>query len=151
MEVEGAFFNISDYEIQSPRIGQDAFGSVYIAENLTDKQKYAAKILNITDNFDGREQTLFLRESMILHRLFHPSIIKFIGINFKSFTGKPLLEPAIITEYIPNGSLGKLLSNKKNSSTNINFTSTKKSINLLGISDAMRCDICMNKELYNEI
>lgn len=105
MDVEGVFFNTSDYELKSTELGHGAYGTVYVAENLNDSQEYACKIINTNKSFDGNEQMLFLRESLILHKLDHPSIVKYIGINFKSFEDSSVLEPAIITEYIKNGSL----------------------------------------------
>lgn len=48
---------------------------VYIAENTKDHQLYAAKIINTDTEFDRREQMLFLRESLLLHKLDHPSIV----------------------------------------------------------------------------
>lgn len=138
MEAEGVFFNSNDYKIQSKKLGEGSYGTVYVAENTTSKQKYAAKIINVENGFDGYEQMLFLRESLILHKLDHPSIVKFMGINFQSFRDPKLLEPTIITEYLPHGSLRDNLNKEKNSLSDLEWTVTKKYINLLGISDALR-------------
>ena len=73
---------------------------------------------------------LFLRESLILHKLNHPSIVKFYGINLHSFDNPMTLSPTILTEYCVNGSLKVLLDKKKNNISDSNC--------LLGISDAMR-------------
>ena len=81
---------------------------------------------------------LFLRESEILHKLSHPSIVKFCGINFQSFKDQSILSPTIITEYLPNGSLKEILNKENNSLADKDWGSTKKYICLLGITDAMR-------------
>lgn len=90
------------------------------------------------NGFDGPDQMLLIRESMLLHKLDHPGIVKFIGINFKSLTNPDALEPSIITEYLPNGSLREILDNEKKSNADYNWTPTKKYIFLLGIAHAMR-------------
>lgn len=81
---------------------------------------------------------LFLRESLTLHKISHPSIVKLIGINFKSFQNPQLLQPTIITEYLRHGSLNDNLNSEKQSLSDIDWTITKKYITLLGISDALR-------------
>lgn len=138
MEAEEAFFNTSDYKL-GKKIGEGTFGTVYIAKNVESKKKYAAKLVNIEQNvFDGREQMLFLRESLILHKLDHPSIVKFIGINFKSFSDDEKLQPTIITEYLRQESLRDILNKERENESEREWSLTKKYINLLGISDAMR-------------
>lgn len=139
MSFDGAFFNIADFELANKKLGKGAFGEVVLVENINDHQLYAAKIINTTSNdFDGHSQMLFLRESEILHKLDHPSIVKFYGINFQSFSDQSILSPTIITEYLPNGSLKQLLDKEKNSLADSDWNPTKKYICLLGIADAMR-------------
>ena len=96
------------------KLGKWSFGTVYIAENVKDRQKYAAKIINCDEKFDGHDQTLLLRESIILYKLNYSSIVKFKGVNFSSFTDPLKLEPTIITEYLPNGSLKENLEKERN-------------------------------------
>ena len=139
MEIEDAFFDTKDYELTDQTIGSGAFGTVYIVKNKNDHKQYAAKIINTDADFNGREQMQFLRESLILHKLDHPSIVKFIGINLKSIIDKSkTLQPTIITEYIPNGSLKENLEKERNSLADDNWSPAKKYIILLGIVDAMR-------------
>lgn len=44
-----------------------------------------AKKIDVEDFFNGREQLLFLRESLIMFKIHHQSIGQFIGLNFLSF------------------------------------------------------------------
>lgn len=81
---------------------------------------------------------MFLRESTILYKHSHPAIVKFIGINLHSFDNPDKLEPTIITEYLPHGSLKEILKKEQNSIADDNWSPTKKYICLLGIADAMR-------------
>lgn len=103
-----------------------------------DEKEFAAKIINTNGSFNGKEQMMFMKESMILHDLDHPSIVKFWGINFHSFLDSAKLEPTILTEYLPNGSLKEMLDKEKRSIADSNWNATKKYICLLGISDAMK-------------
>ncbi|KAK8849869.1 hypothetical protein M9Y10_018456 [Tritrichomonas musculus] len=137
MDLEGCFFNTNNYQLTDELLGTGTFGSVYIARDL-DGETYAAKIIDIQDNFNGEQQNLLLRESSILHKLDHPAIIKFIGINFQSFTNSRIFQPTIITEYMPNGSLKENLNNERRSLSGDGWNATKKYIILLGISNAMR-------------
>lgn len=138
MEIEGAFFNTTDYELESKQLGEGSFGTVYLARNLKDNQQYAAKIIKIDENFDGYEQMLFLRESMILHKLIHPSIVQFKGVNFKSFKNSSILQPTIITEYLPQGSLKDSIEKERRCIAPHEWNTTKKYLALVGIADAMR-------------
>lgn len=78
--------------------------------------------MNINEDFDGHDQMSFLRESLILHQFNYPSIVKFIGINFKHHAESNTLSPTIITEYLPNGSLKKYISGKNNKPPEIELT-----------------------------
>lgn len=69
------FFNTYDYKIdKEKKIGEGSFGIVYEATCLSDNKKYAVKIIKTDNKFNGNEQMTFMRESMILHKLSHPSI-----------------------------------------------------------------------------
>ncbi|KAK8886595.1 hypothetical protein M9Y10_042059 [Tritrichomonas musculus] len=138
MNFKGVFFNSNDFELIDKEIGSGAFGKVYLIESIKDNKKYAAKIINIEEGFSGDDQMKFLQESIILHQLHHPSIVQFIGINFQSLDDVGALSPTIITEYIPNGSLKKILNDEKNFNADHKWTPTKKYISLIGIANAMR-------------
>lgn len=113
-DFKDAFYNVSDYTLTKKKLGSGSFGSVYVL-NIQSNKNYAVKIINTEKGFDGKDQMLLMRESMILHELHHPGIVKFIGINFQSLRNSEKLEPSIITEYLPNGSLKTILDNEKNS------------------------------------
>ena len=141
MDFEGVFYNTLDYEIIDEPLGKGTFAEVYLTRNINEPDKlFAIKIFNTDKGFDGDKQMKFLRESLILHNLNHPSIVKLKGINFKSIFNQSdsLLRPSIITEYVPNGSLRSVLKNERMRRSNPEWTVTKKYISLLGISSAMR-------------
>lgn len=140
MNFDDIFFEISDYKLTNHLLGEGTYGKVYIVKNNKENKDYAVKILRIIPEigFTSENQKIFLRESTILQKLDHKSIVKFIGINFQSFSDPLRLEPSIITGYLPNGSLKEVLDKEKQSLAAHDWTSTKKFICLLGIVDAMR-------------
>ena len=109
MNFEGAFFDTDNYKMTNQKLGEGQFGKVYVVKSFIDEIKYAAKIISTNGVFSGRDQMLFMRESLILHKIKHPSIVKFYGINFHSFDDPTKLEPTLLTEYLPNGSLKEIL------------------------------------------
>lgn len=117
-------FNVNDYDIKE-KIGQGQYGTVYKAIRKTDLMECAVKII-----FKRMEiEKNILRESSILKSIRHSSVLKFLGVHTNSN------EIKIFTEYLPNSSLkNKLHSVKKDEK----WTTTKKYITLIGISDAMR-------------
>ena len=137
-DLNGLFYNTTDYILQNKTIGNGTFGKVIIARNINDNQLYAVKIIKTEKNFNGTELKLFMRESLIHHSLNHPGIVRFKGINFISFNDPTKFSPSIITEYISNGSLKTVLENERKSLSEMEWTWTKKYINLIGIAHAMK-------------
>lgn len=138
MDFKGIFFNPKDFTLTGKKLGKGAFGTVYIIEKNNDHTKYAAKIIESDENIDGNEQMQIMRESTILCKLDHPTILKFLGINFRSLKDLSIYQPTIITEFMPHGSLKEILDKEKNSIADDNWSPTKKYICLLGISNAMK-------------
>lgn len=137
--LDNFFFKNENYTFTGTLLGKGSFGSVYVVENKEDKnQKYAAKLIDITDGFDLNQQKMFLQESLIAYNLDHPAIVKFKGINLQSFDDKEKLQPTIITEYLSKGSLRANIDDEARSLAKEDWTPTKKSIILIGIADAMR-------------
>lgn len=141
-DVDNLFFNSKEYTLTTESLGSGSFGRVFAGKDVNGG-KVAIKLLNFGGNFDGDQQMRFLKESMILSLLKHPSIVKFIGINFQAYEDpqdesvhKKRL-PSIVTEYLPNGSIEKLLRKLRNSEKVPEWNATLKFILLLGISNAM--------------
>ena len=138
MELEDAFFDTSDYELTGTKLGEGAFGKVYLVKNIEDDQLYAAKIINIQGDYSGKEQMKLIRETAILHKLDHPAIVKFYGINFHDFEDPSQLAPTILTEYLAKGSFKDVLKKAECGLADHDWSATKKHICLIGIADAMR-------------
>ena len=99
MNFKGVFFEIDDFELTDKLLGEGSFGKVYVVKCVANSdledpkthelnKEYAAKIIKVDPKlgFQGKEQMKLMRESTILQTINHPSIVKFIGINFHSLT-----------------------------------------------------------------
>ena len=138
MEFDGVFFDTKDFIITEKKLGKGVFGAVYLAERTSDHQICAAKIIDVLKDIDGKSQMMIMRESSILSKLHHRSIIKFFGLNFRSLSDRTKYQPTIITEFMSNKSLKELLDKEKSGLADKIWDSTKKYICLIGIADAMR-------------
>ena len=110
-------------------LGRGSFGHVYCAKRTSTGELVAVKILN-TEFTSPDEQVAFLREVESLARANHPAVLRFKGFSLRVAEDEPC--PAILTEYLPNGSLQDLLDRKKK------FNATQKMIALYGTAEAMR-------------
>ena len=128
MEVEGAFFNTSDYKIRPKKLGKGLYGKVYVAEHVNNHQEFAIKVIDINSGFDGNDQMLFLHESFTLKRLNHIAIVKLNGINFQSYSDPKTFEPTILMEYFGRGSLKNNLNKTKKIQHWIQIGHTQKNI-----------------------
>lgn len=112
------------FELTQTKLGEGDYGPVYIANNLKDNQKYAVKIINLPEPFNGHQQMLLMKETINAQKSKHPLIANFYGINYQSLLDPSKLNPTIITEYLPNGSLKSIFNNE----SQIDLTPTKKCI-----------------------
>ena len=128
------YANLNDYEKQE-LIGKGAFGEVYILKNKKSKDIYAGKICINTMKEGSHEATNLKREIKIISQTDHPTIIKFIGFSPINFQKEA--KPVIITEYLPNGSLDKIIDSTINSLAPEQWDDTKKLITLYGIASGM--------------
>lgn len=113
-------------------IGHGSFGKVFKVKHKETNQIYAAKIpINKLETYSEQELLNMSREVSIMSKINHPSVLKFIGFNNKSFNKKP--KPVIITEYALNGSLNDFISRCEK---NI-FNPTHKLIIIYGIASGM--------------
>lgn len=132
LNFEDMFFELKGIK-DIENIDEGAFGKVSVFTDINDHQ-YAVKIIQPGSEFGAREQVLFMRESMIMHKLNHPLINRLIGVNLQSFNDPRKLQPTIITEYMPNGNLYDFLHSKNRKGI---LTNTKKIILIIGIANAM--------------
>lgn len=140
MDFKGIFFNTKNYVLNKrKRLGRGNYGIVYQVSKVGKPDEiYAAKIIDVDKKFDGDDQMLIMRESVTLSTLDHQSIVKFYGISFRSFEDEAILQPSILTEYVPNGSLMDILEKERKGHTTVDWSATKKCICLLGVANAMK-------------
>ena len=119
-------------------IGQGNFSDVYRVENLDTKEDYAAKVMKneFIDNEKNSQEKLFLfREINIMASLNHPSIIHYFGFFQNGFQSLP--NPTILIEYVPNGTLKKLITDSDLGLSHDLWDETKKLICIYGIASGM--------------
>lgn len=130
-------FDLNRFELLG-KIGAGAFGVVYKAREKGKDTIYAAKItLKCLDEEENINDDILniVREVNILCKLNHPSIIKFIGFSPQDFEGNS--KPVLITEYIPNGSLSKLIKQECQGISHPKYNFTQKLKIRYGIASAM--------------
>lgn len=64
---------------------------IHIVIDIIDHQEYAAKFINFDDQIDENEAALLLQEFNVYLTLTYSSLVKFLGINFRSFHDLPIL------------------------------------------------------------
>ena len=121
------------------KIGSGGFGYVYKIQKRNSEVFYAAKvskksILDLLSKADIDAISLH-REISIQARLDHPLIVKFIGYSLTDFKKEP--KPVIVSEYVVNGSLDRVLKDEQKSLVDSKWNDTKKLINIYGIASAM--------------
>ena len=125
-------FNIEKYKLIS-KLNNGSFGNIYIVEDITTKQRYAAKTYK--NAIEEQQKFYALREINILIQIQHPTIIKFHGASPFDFKGKPNI--TILMDLAENGSLADLIEREKKSLLPHEIDNTKKQIILVGIARAM--------------
>lgn len=128
------YLNLNDYS-KMKLIGEGIYGQVFQVESKKSKISYSAKISKMTIIYIDENRTNIYREAMIISRLNHPSILKFIGYSPKNFEGEN--KPVILTEFSSNSSLDQLLELSRNMVEISVSNDTKKLINIYGIASCM--------------
>jgi serine/threonine protein kinase len=120
---------ISDYD-RVRGLGQGSFGAVYCARKRGTEELVAIKTLsaNIAATDDQRS---LIREIESLARANHPALLRLVGFTLKCSGADDY--PAILTEFLPNGSLQDVLDRKRPP-----LSVTQKMIVLYGIAEGMR-------------
>ena len=127
--------DLNSFELKE-QIGEGSYGTVYKVIEKASGDFCAAKISITKINKSSEDKIANLeREVNIISKLDHPSILKFIGFNTYNFKHKK--KPTIITEYVTNGSLDKIIEMERKSLSNIDWDDTKKLITIYGIASGM--------------
>ncbi|KAK8895369.1 hypothetical protein M9Y10_023832 [Tritrichomonas musculus] len=128
--------DLNKYELIK-QVGEGSFGTVFKIREKETNEILAAKIsISELDQFNEFKLINIEREVNIISELNYPSILKFIGFNSKNFQNK--LKPTIITEFVPNSPLDKVIEFERMSCCIPDWTETKKLINIYGIAAGMK-------------
>lgn len=127
--------NVSDKIINIPEnfkietfLSHGAFGNIYLATEYSTHKKFVIRELK---DFEGNNEASvsFFREIEALSKSNHPAVLHLYG--FSLLISKEKRYPAIVTEYLPGGTLLDIIKGKKL------VTMTEKLILLYGICEAM--------------
>lgn len=124
--------NNTDYKIIK-LINKGSYGKIFLIEKKSNKEKYAAKIIEL----DGKEITkqMIEREVQIMMHLNHPTLVKFYGFTkIKESDGEKIM---IVMKYYEKGSLSDVLSDEKKFHSDISYDETARQIILVGIAYGM--------------
>ena len=117
-------------------IGEGSFGKVFKVLEKNNNNICAAKILNEELKDETGEINLSIsREIIILSKLDHLAVLKFILFSPFNFKHKP--KPVIITEYASNGTLKNFIEAERSGRPIPSWNNTRKLIIAYGISSAM--------------
>ena len=90
-------------------LGEGSFGKAYLCQNLQDDSDCVIKQI-ILDNLDQKEKDETLNEVIILRKVDHSNIIKFLDVFTRT---KPNNSLNIVTEYADGGDLSQKLKRQK--------------------------------------
>lgn len=129
--------DINNFDIKDPA-GNGQYGQVYKAIRKVDKKhkeemQCAVKILLSDKMKSSDDQKHFHKEVMCQASLKHPAVLPLIGFTLP-FMGKG--DYAVITEFMPNNSLQKLIESVNKGQAPKNWE-TIKAINIFGIAAGM--------------
>ncbi|OHT11076.1 TKL family protein kinase [Tritrichomonas foetus] len=125
VELARYLVSLDDFEMQK-EIGIGGYGRVFLARQKSNGKQVAIKEW-IIENLTGRKLLYFCREIEIFSKNDHPFLLPFIG-----FTATPPY--SIITEYMQNGSLHSMISDKKQNTV---FSPDQKNMIAIGIAGGM--------------
>lgn len=130
----------NDYELDISRykiilkLETGGYGTVYKVEEIATGKYYAAKVINCNGN-KAECRKMANNEILILEKVNHPTIIKFIGYSKKDFKGNDNI--TLLLE-LQKQSLFKVLENCRLGLAEIRFTNTERQIILVGIARGMK-------------
>lgn len=120
--------NLNNFKIVDA-LEEGSFGPVLMIQENKTHRLFTAQISK-SECKSKHDQKHFNQEIQSLLNISNPFILSIYGINSKNFRNEYF--PTIITEYMPNGSLNKLITD------NEDFPLSKKYLILLGIAEGMK-------------
>lgn len=108
---------LSDFTIEK-ELGKGKFGKVYLVQEKSTQKLWAAKVSQKECKKVEDQKSLF-QELLSYSKMKNPAIVLFHGFNLLNFKEKH--HPTIIIEYIPNGSLDKLIERKEKISSTTRY------------------------------
>ena len=127
--------NLKNFDVKR-RISAGAFGEVFLVIEKNTGRMCAAKVSlkKIEDNSINETRNL-RREIDIISRLNHPTVLKFIGFSYTNFLNER--KPTIITEFMSNDTLEKMIDLERRGSALNDWDDTRKLIIIYSIASAI--------------
>ena len=128
--------NLKNFDVKR-RISAGAFGEVFLVIEKNTGRMCAAKVSlkKIEDNSINETRNL-RRKIDIISRLNHPTVLKFIGFSYTNFLNER--KPTIITEFMSNDTLEKMIDLERRGSALNDWDDTRKLIIIYSIASAMK-------------
>ena len=128
--------NLKNFDVKR-RISAGAFGEVFLVIEKNTGRMCAAKVSlkKIEDNSINETRNL-RREIDIISRLNHPTVLKFVGFSYTNFLNER--KPTIITEFMSNDTLEKMIDLERRGSALNDWDDTRKLIIIYSIASAMK-------------
>lgn len=121
--------------IKPIKLSQGKSTSTYLVQDTETKKQYAAKIFK-TKFSNEEEKNTFLNEVINYSKIKEPTILPLSFFNM--YTQRDYQFPAILTEYLPKGSLDKMLEETYSGLIPAEFNITQRLIISIGIAISMR-------------
>ena len=125
--------DLKDFQIIES-LGSGSYGQTYLVEQKSTKNTFVAKVSK--ELCTESSQKAFSNCIKSFYIVQSPAILKFIGYSLTNFVDEKY--PTIITEFVKNKSLNLILEKESLGKPPINWNTSKKYINILGIALGMQ-------------
>lgn len=137
LDITKFFVDIKDFTIESNNNLCESSKYFVVKHKLTNKNFFARE-LSVDQFYSPESQEKLIDDIKKLRSYNHFAINQFKCFSYISFREQKKWQPTILTEYAENQTLNDKLNIVRNENKSDDWNTTKKIINLLGISAAMK-------------
>lgn len=131
-----------DFTVDTSRSETGSSGTIYRATDKRDQKTYVVKVFHTIPDDDIESRNKIKRELILSKQFDHSTILKILGFCPISITSKLRGNPTLIMNYIPNGSLEKMIKSESRHRKIPKWDNTAKLKVIIGIAYAMACIHC---------
>lgn len=133
-ETNNYLIDSDDYKLIK-RLNEGQYGVVFLVQNKTTNELFAAKALKEINSDEANEVTGINKEIKVLMQCRHPTIVRFHGVSCKNIEGRARY--TIFLDYFQNGSLSSILKKDRDLKDDFKLDNTARQIILIGIARGM--------------